>query len=132
MPQIIVCSICSRKKRADVDLLPAVERYAGSHIQKVQVIAALAGKPFFILSGLHGLLAAEEEIENYDFQLSRREDSIQNLSVKIQRQLQFFGIKEIHFYTKNKPAWLVYRDALIRATNAAGVKLHLYYISDES
>ena len=121
MAKVAICSICSRAKKEDEGPLPAAQRYIGSHIAKVQKIAEEQRRPFFILSGVYGFVSAEEEIPYYDHLLVASE--VGSLVTKIQAQLKQHGVEEVLFYTKNKPAWEPYLDALRQAANAIGVKL---------
>jgi hypothetical protein len=120
MPQAIVCSICSRVKSSDEGLLPARERYQGSHISKVEGEALKRGVPFFILSGLYGLLAAEEGVPNYDYLLTNAD--VLKLADKIQAQLYTHNVGVVYFHTKFKPQWEPYGEALSAACKAAKVE----------
>ena len=59
MSQEVVCSICSREKKQDVGLIPARQRYLGTHISLVEGKAARRNLSFFILSGARGRHRAE-------------------------------------------------------------------------
>ena len=93
----------------------------------------MAKVPFFILSGVYGLLSAEEKIPDYDYELGVL--GVEPLSVKIRTQLQLFGIQEIRFYTKlDKPKWTPYLHALLRAANTSQPRVHvdIHKLEDEA
>jgi hypothetical protein len=120
-PKVIVCSICSKVKSSEEGLVPARKRYQGSHIAKVEAMALEQGAPFFILSGKFGLLAAEDDVGNYDYLLI--EEDVQELADKIQAKLYEHKIGVVHFYTKLKPQWEPYGKALSIACRTAKVGL---------
>ena len=124
----IVVTVCSRQKSADPRPLPAHKRYLGSHITKVQAIAAQAGDQFYILSGYLGLVPSEDETPHYDYLLT--EDGVREARGRIALQLVAGGISEIHFYTKNKSNWRFYNEALAEAAREVRAELHLHYLGD--
>lgn len=128
-PKIGICSICSREKDPNPDLLLARERYLGTHVAKVGQLAIHQEVAFFILSGVYGLLAADEAVPYYDHLLVDSEVSALVKMIRI--QLWVHEIKELSFYTKSKPNWLPYRRALEEATTLTGTKLHIYELSDD-
>ena len=73
MAQMAICTICSREKLEDRGMLPARERYTGSHITRVEELAISTMSPFFILSGVYGLLTPDEPIPHYDHVLTQVE-----------------------------------------------------------
>jgi hypothetical protein len=124
-----VCTICSKEKRKDKGLLPARQRYTGSHISKVVEIAKKLSLPVFILSGKYGFIQAETKISYYDHQVS--EDDVETLSFKVGSQIQNNGVEELNFYAKIKPTWLPYRNVLSRATKGLGIRLQIIELSEE-
>lgn len=126
--QIAVCSICSRVKDENKELLPARKRYLGSHVLKVEKIALEQKHPFFILSGVYGFISGEEKIPTYDHLLA--EDEVSALAEKIQAQIEKSGASEIHFYTKNKPNWKPYRVALEQAAQSVNVELSVHELAE--
>jgi hypothetical protein len=115
----IIATICSRTKDTREEPLPAIERYQGEHIQQVADIAQEAQTPFFILSGVYGLVSASEAVPFYDHLLE--EDEVPALTKKIVDQIDAHGITEITFYTKEKDAWAPYKAALENASKETGV-----------
>lgn len=120
MPHI-VCSICSRQKSQEAGVLPARQRYLGTHVAAVGLEAQKQGLPFFILSGRFGLVPADEPIPDYDYLLAR--EAVPELAHRISGQLVRHGVQGIHFYTKDKPNWSPYLEALQKATGRSGVSL---------
>jgi hypothetical protein len=84
--------------------------------------------PFYILSGVYGFISAQVLLPPYDHLLV--DDEAPLLSQKVSDQLRPLGIQEIHFYTKSKPSWQPYRDALARATSYLGITLHVHELSE--
>ena len=126
---VVICSICSRMKDERKGLLPARERYLGSHISKVEKIAKEQKRPFFILSGVYGFVAAEEGIPYYDHLLLPNE--VLALTEKIRVQLKEHAVEEIHFYTKTKPNWRPYLNALQKASKSLDIHLVIHELSEE-
>ena len=122
MPAVIVCTVCSRTKKDDHKLLPAQERYLGGHIAKVGQVAADEDVPFFILSGVYGLIPALMPIPYYDHLLQH--DDLPMLAGRVYRQLGEQRIQELYFYTKATPAWQQYGVVLARACEKRDVRLH--------
>lgn len=125
---IAICTICSRAKNEVEGLLPARQRYLGSHIPHVEGRARQHGLPFFILSGVYGLLAAEEGISYYDHVLGAEE--ILALAFKVYRQLKHHALQELHFFTESHPSWKPYLDVLQLATESLGVRLCVHELSE--
>lgn len=129
MPITVVCTICSRDKDKDEMLVAARSRYTSSHIRKVERIADENCLPFFILSGLYGLISADEPIPHYDHVLGL--SMVTDLHYRIHNQLAIHDIEKIHFYTKDKPAWQLYERALGLATEHLGVELVIHQLNTE-
>jgi len=125
-----ICCICSRSKNHDPHPLPAVERYTGTHIKHVKTLAENQKNPFFVLSGVHGFIPGRSMIWNYDHLLQPNE--VAALAHKIGQQLKYYGIKTLHFYTKDKPNWQPYLAALKQGAEVAGVQLHVNYLEDDT
>ena len=64
-----VMTYCSRRKLRTPGLLPARERYAGSHIAAAGGVAKRAARPLLIFSSLYGVLEAHDLIPWYDYRL---------------------------------------------------------------
>lgn len=132
MSETIIVSICSKQKDQRKALLPARERYLGSHINIAAEEAEHMKMQFFILSGKYGLLAANELVSLYDHQLSER--AVPELAARLVTQLgQFvFKIERVRFFTKNKPAWLPYGRALKEALRAYRIPLTTIELPDDA
>src|SRR5665213_1086849 len=98
--KLIICSAGSRAKDPWQYPLPARLRYTGSHIAKVARTAHEEALPFYILSGVYGLVAADDPIPYYDHLLSL--DEVGALAAKIVSRLLLDNIHEVRFCTKAK------------------------------
>ena len=128
MKKTVICSICSRAKKDDAGLLPAKDRYVGSHISKVRGFAKREGLPFFILSGVYGFISGDELIPYYDHLLVAHE--VEALVPSLLKQLRKHEVEVLHFYTKTKPNWVPYRKALEEATKSLGIGLTVHELGD--
>ena len=117
----VVATICSKEKLTDTKPLPANERYLGSHITFVKQVAEKRRLPFFIVSGVYGLISANEKIPYYDHLLIKSE--VEALAEKIATQLKERGISVIHLYSKEKPNWKVYEEALMGGAKLTGAEV---------
>jgi hypothetical protein len=63
---IFLVTICCREKDRAAGLLPAVRRYRSRRIVRIAELAGETGLDLAILSGLYGLIDAEEPIPYYD------------------------------------------------------------------
>jgi len=104
----VVCTICSGQKREDPGLLPACERYLAPRIKLVSAIARR--RPFFILSGMMGLILADTGIPHYDHKLGQ--DGVEPLAERIARQVVHHKISVIFYYHEPKADWAPYTQAL--------------------
>jgi hypothetical protein len=131
---VAICSICSREKREDPDPLPARELYIGAHIAQVNRYAEEKGLPFYVLSGLYGIVAAEKPVSPYKHELNA--DEVFSLSLMIYRQLRELklaaGIEEVHFFTLLEEEWIHYQNALKLAVDCLDMRLHVRYIHELS
>ena len=128
MSHIAVCSICSKKKSEVDGLLPAGQRYLGTHIARAAEFAAQMKLPLYVMSGRYGFISVQELIPHYEHLLVPQE--VLALSFKVYRQLRSLGIKEIHFFTKKKASWAPYREALEPATQTLGIRLIIHELSN--
>jgi hypothetical protein len=94
----IICTLCSREKRNDKELVPASIRYTSARIEKVKKTAEDKKLPLFFLSGKFGLISEYEKIPYYDHLLDPAE--ILSLSEVVKKQLKENGITEINFISK--------------------------------
>lgn len=118
----VICSICSREKAEG--LVPAGELYRGAHIRLVEGLAKAQDCPFFILSGVYGFVDAGQLIKSYDHLL--QPDEVAALASTIEQQLAGHDIGEIEFYTKDKPNWWPYRQALELAAEKRAVCVQVH------
>lgn len=81
----IICTICSKHKDENKNLLPARSRYTSTRIKAIGEIAEKLKLPYFILSGKYGLISADEKIPNYDYYLEK--SAIDSLSRTVEKQL---------------------------------------------
>lgn len=130
MQRTIVCSICSRKKSRVRELIPARERYLGSHIDIAAKAAGTENLPFFILSGKFGLLAAGEVVVNYDYLLINKD--VARLANRVAKQLSRMGTREVRFYTKTRPAWQPYLAVMESAASQVGARLLITELPDDA
>lgn len=128
MSQPIVCSICSRQKKEGAGLLPARERYLGTHISKVEGVALRRNMSFFILSGVYGLIPGDEGIPNYDYLLEA--GHAPRLAELIKAQFSAYNIGKVDFHTKLKSTWEPYLTALKIAADASGVEVAVTKLAD--
>ena len=126
----IAVTICSRAKDERPGLLPARRRYIGTHIGKVEEVAGDMGLPFFIISGIHGMISPEERIQYYDHELQLSE--VEELSRRITEELKDLEVREVCLYTKQKPIWKRYQEALWRATRVLEIELHVFPLDEDA
>ena len=123
----IICTICSRRKKEDSDLLPARERYSGDHIKLVKDIARKSKLPLYFLSGRYGLISGNTMIPYYDYYL---EDAVVNTLTKlVVDQIKENKISEIEFYAEDKPSWAPYKNVITFDVAEADITLHDHTIS---
>ena len=61
-----VCTTCSKAKKRDEKLLPAIQRYVSARIDFVSQESQRLGWPLLIFSGKYGLITADLPIPWYD------------------------------------------------------------------
>ncbi len=127
----ITCTICSREKRSgDWTFLPAYQRYIGDHIAVTRRIAQEESLPFFILSGVFGLIEESREIPWYEHLLTREDPYWDDLRMLVASQLKQHEIGRVNLYVKQKPTWEVYEQLLRDAAQPLGVSVHTVYIEN--
>ena len=94
----IHATYCSAEKSSTTGEIPAIERYTSRRIQWVNKRAQKHGEAFFILSGKHGLIKAEEEIAYYDYLLTS--DALNEHVQLLSQQLSTLGIQQVTFFTR--------------------------------
>ena len=87
---------CCAEKSAAVAPLPALERYLAPRIKRVAEQAALAKRPFRVLSGRFGLLEATAEIPWYDYLL--RAEDVPSLVPEVCQELQALEASGVIFF----------------------------------
>ena len=130
MPRTILCTVCSHGKVRSSGLLPARARYTGSHIAAVDKIAQEQQLPFYVLSGLYGLIDAEEEVPFYDYLL--QPEDVDSLVTALRMQIEQGNILEVHLYVKERPAWRPYLQALQQATDEMHIYFELHHLPDDA
>lgn len=115
-PKEVVCTICSREKDPNPLLMPARKRYLGGHI----ALAASAARfrPFFILSGMMGLIPADTAIPYYDHLL--RDEEVEALSARVAQQVRHHKIRVVYYLHEPKESWQPYSKALSQGVIAGG------------
>lgn len=106
-------TICSKEKRTDEKLLPAIERYLDPRIIQVFNISQDLDTGFLIFSGKYGILEPDELIPYYDQILL--EDQVDSMVKKVLPQLEKLQVSELVVYGKNKEtnlSWRPYYDVL--------------------
>lgn len=94
----IHATYCSADKSSAPGEIPAIERYTSRRIEWVNKRAQRHGEAFFIVSGKHGLIKAEEEIAYYDYLLTS--DALNEHVQLLSRQLSNLGIQQVTFFTR--------------------------------
>lgn len=122
----IICTICSKDKNKKESLLPAYLRYISPRIAEIKKISDTEISPFYILSGVYGLLKDDENIPYYDHQLIQTE--IDTLSSKVIKQIQDLNINEVAFYAKPKdtPGWTYYYKVIEESTSRTNAILKIF------
>lgn len=115
-PKEVVCTICSKEKAQGPVLMPARKRYLGEHIG----LAASAARfrPFFILSGVFGLIPADTGIPYYDHRLEDAE--VEKLAGRVAQQVRHHKIRIVFYLHEPKESWQPYTKALTRGVIAGG------------
>jgi hypothetical protein len=122
-PRIVYCTHSSQEKDDDPGLLPAHKRYTGTHVKRVELIAAERSIPFYILSGIHGFISWEEQIPYYEHLLKSEE--VLPLVDKLCVQLEKVGMEKLHYFTKTTSEE---RELYVDALKAAVAKLYFRQI----
>jgi hypothetical protein len=118
---------CSKEKKMNAGLLPALERYHDLRIEKVKLFADTDREDFRILSGEFGLLKANDEIPWYDHLLQPEE--IEKMAEKVARQLLSEETPEEVLFFMQSPRVdayaLRYAQVMELAAELAGLKIRL-------
>jgi hypothetical protein len=88
----------------------------------VRLIAEQERIPFFILSGLFGLISSTAPVPYYDYQLQKIEPRLVMLVVS---QVHEIGVEEIIFYTKHTEGWAPYRSLIAQVMGSVNARTTL-------
>jgi hypothetical protein len=127
---VIICTVCSKSKDSRSGLIPAEERYKGTHVSSIRDLADSTHFPFYVLSSVYGLIPGDTPVPAYDRLLN--EADVEALAGKIEKQIRKDRIAEISFYTKTKLSWLPYQRAIGIACTRARVELEVYELDDDA
>lgn len=118
-----VLTTCSAEKRRAAGPLPAAHRYTHPRIATAWAAARTEGLPFFILSGVFGLLDAHTPVPWYDHALAQ--DEVAALWPRVAGRLRTRGITalDLHMAPPGTPGWAPYHAVVRAAAEAAGVRL---------
>lgn len=118
-----LCTTCSKEKRADSGLLPAVDRYTHERIALVQQIGDQQSLPLLFLSGKFGLIRADAPIPWYDQALLT--SAVDSLVPVVKNQLVMLKATSILFYAESKtqPGWLPYYNLIEKSCGRLNVDL---------
>lgn len=122
----IHATYCSADKSSAPGNIPAIERYTSHRIQWVSERAQRHGEAFFIVSGKHGLIKAEEEIAYYDYLL--RSDALEEYIPLLSRQISNLGIQQVTFFARPvriDPNILPYLKSIEEACRLSQVSLEI-------
>ena len=95
----IYCTICSKEKRTNKELLKSIERYISERIKAIYNKSKKDNVEFRILSGKFGLLKPEEKIPWYDYKLIMKD--VPRLNKIVKQQLFSQKINKIIFFARN-------------------------------
>lgn len=122
------CTICSKEKRKDKELLPAIERYLSPRIKNVYERASLDNTKFLIFSGEYGFIHPYSLIPYYDHLLL--EEEIETFLLLLKQQNVFWDITELDCFMKKEdtPGWKAYYKILNRFAEEenVGIRFHIY------
>ena len=123
---MIHATYCSAEKSSAPGEIPAIERYQSRRIYWVNQRALKHGEDFFILSGKHGLIKAQEEIAYYDYLLTS--DALKDHIQLLSQQLSSRGIRQVTFFARPisvDPNVLPYVECIKKACQMTSCSLDL-------
>lgn len=129
----IFCTYCSKQKRHDAELLPAIARYQSARIARVFASAECLGLGFLILSGQYGLIGAGHPIPEYDHLLAPSE--VSQLAGVAADQLKRHHASQVVYVTRSpeaEPNAAPYRDTIVAAAAECSVPLCIVEIEEEA
>lgn len=115
---------CSAEKSAELNDVPAIDRYQSKRIDNVHELAENTNSLFYILSGKLGLVNPFQLLGNYDFLLT--DEAVNNLSLKVAEQLQELKVEQILYFTNSiekEPTVLPYLECLQLAARSCRIGL---------
>lgn len=117
------CTICSKGKRKDKELLPAIERYLSSRIKNVYQEASSQNVKFLIFSGEYGFLYPHNLIPFYDHLLSKEE--VESFLPILKKQNLFLEITELECFMRKMSVsgWEPYYTILRRFSEEENIKI---------
>ena len=124
-----VVTICSRAKSQAPGPLAACLRYTAPHIKQAQAIARAQQAPFFLLSGLYGLIHEHLSIPAYDYLLD--DVNAGGLVGTVAGQLKDYGITGVCLCVEDKPSWEPYVRTLEQAAAQVGIPLDKLVLDSE-
>ena len=104
---------CSGKKNPKEGSIPAIERYDSDRIRWVYNLSIRANVKFAILSGVLGLVYADEKIPYYDHKMNK--DDVERISKLIRWFLREEKYEKIVYFTENphsEPILKYYHESL--------------------
>lgn len=121
----VVLTTCTPDKAQDPGLLPAVERYRGPWVDKALARSRDSGCPLFFLSGVYGIIPADEPLPLYDHALQPEE--VDTLVIRATAQLQSHGITTITALLRPPatPGWAPYHQVLEASCQRVGLALSI-------
>jgi len=120
----IFVTYCSKNKRRDAGLLPALARYDSARIRQVHAAAVSLGIGFRVLSGRFGLLDPADKVPYYDHLLKWEE--IGRLLPKVVKRLAREDVAAIVYFTRplrKASAPLAYHALMEAACAAQGIRM---------
>ncbi len=122
------CTICSKEKRNDKELLPAIERYLSPRIKNVYQKASSEKVKHLIFSGEYGFIHPYSLIPYYDHLLL--EEEIEAFLPLLKQQNLFWEITELDCFMEKEdtPGWEAYYKILTNFAEEEDVKIrfHIY------
>lgn len=122
-------TICCREKDRSAELLPAIRRYRSDRISRMAELAVHTDLPLVILSGLYGLIEAEEPIPYYDRLMSESDiPRIAALSAEFLKNRLAAGVVFCLPDPEIDPHVKPYLKSLEEACATAGVGLRVFLL----
>jgi hypothetical protein len=117
------CTICSKEKRNDKELLPAIERYLSPRVKSIYKKASLEKVKLLIFSGEYGFLYPHSLIPFYDHLLLK--DEVESFLPILRKQNFFLEITELECFMERMsvPGWEPYYTILKRFAEEENVKI---------